>query len=79
MKNVPMIKCAHCKKEIPVGAAKFLPEISAYYRAVSLAILRQTKEPLQPDDESIMEKYGVDNPDALFCANCLRMLTRKAC
>lgn len=74
MKTIPMVKCARCKKELPIGLAHFLPEIKAYYRATSLALLHQTEMPPPPDDEAIVEQYGVSNSEDLFCEDCLKKI-----
>ena len=78
MKTIPMIKCARCKKELPIGAAQFLPEISAYYRATSLALLHQTEMPTPPDDDALIEQYGVSNSEDLFCEECMKGIIERA-
>lgn len=78
MKAIPMIKCARCKKEVPIGLAQFLPEIKAYYNSSSLAILHQTEMPAQPNDSELIEKYGVSSAEDLFCEECMKGIIERA-
>lgn len=78
MKTIPMIKCSRCKKEIPIGLAQFLPEIKAYYRASSLAILHQTEMPPQPDDSELLDRYDVSCTEDLFCEECMKGIIERA-